>query len=61
MTETGKEGVKEHLKFPELLILELGRSSEGGHGNLVQDSCLENPVNRGALWAAVHGVTKNQT
>ena len=61
MTETGKEGVKEHLKFPELLIPELGRSSEGGHGNLVQDSCLENPVNRGALWAAVHGVTKNQT
>ena len=47
MTETGKEGVKEHLKFPELLIPELGRSSEGGHGNLVQDSCLVNPVKRG--------------
>ena len=61
MTETGKEGVKEHLKFPELSIPELGRSSEGGQGNLLQDSCLENPVDRGTLWATVLGVTKNQT
>ena len=61
MTETGKEGVKEHLKFPELLIPELGRSSEGRHGNLVQDSCLENPVNRAAWWATVHVAAKSWT
>ena len=26
----------------------LGRSPEGGHGNALQDSCLENPMDRGA-------------
>ena len=29
-------------------IPESGRSSEGGHGNLLQHSCLENPLDRGA-------------
>ena len=33
----------------------------GGHGNLLQCSCLENPVDRGAWWATVHGVTKSWT
>ena len=42
-------------------VLELGRSPEGGHGNPLQDSCLENPMDRGAWRAAVHGVTKSQT
>ena len=37
------------------------RSPGGGHGNPLQYSCLENPSVRGAWWAAVHGVTKNQT
>ena len=37
-----------------------GRSSAGGHGNPLQCSCLENPVDRGAWWARVHGVTKSQ-
>ena len=36
----------------------LGRSSEGGHGNLLQYSCLENYMDKGALWAIVHGVAK---
>ena len=27
-------------------VLELGRSPEGGHGNPLQDSCLENPMDR---------------
>ena len=31
-------------------IRDLGRSSGGGHGNLLQYSCLENPMNRGAWW-----------
>ena len=38
-----------------------GRSLGGGHGNPLQNSCLENPMNRGAWQAAVHGVTKSQT
>ena len=39
----------------------LGRSPGGGHGNLLQHSCLENPMNRGAWWATTHGVTKSWT
>ena len=30
-----------------------------GNGNPLQDSCLENPMDRGAWWAAVHGVTRS--
>ena len=37
------------------------RSPGGGHGNPVQYSCLENPMDRGAWWVTVHGVAKNQT
>ena len=32
-----------------------------GNGNLLQDSCLENSMDEGAWWAAVHGVTKSRT
>ena len=32
-----------------------------GNGNPLQYSCLENPVDRGAWWAAVHGVTQSRT
>ena len=39
----------------------LGRSPEGGKGKLLQYSCLENPMNRGAWKTTVHGVIKNQT
>ena len=39
----------------------LGRSPGGGHGNPLQNSCLENPMDRGAWQATVHGVTKRQT
>ena len=39
----------------------LGRSPGGGNGHPLQYSCLENPMDRGALWATVHGVTKSQT
>ena len=38
-----------------------GRSPGGGHGNPLQNSCLENPMDRGAWRATVHGVTKSQT
>ena len=36
-----------------------GRSPEGGHGNPVQYSCLENPMDRGAWWAVVQWVTNS--
>ena len=40
------------------LIPGSGRASGEGNGNPLQYSCLENPMNRGALWATVHEVTK---
>ena len=36
----------------------LGRSPGGGNGNPLQYSCLENPIDREAWLAVVHGVTK---
>ena len=36
----------------------LGRSPGGGNGNPHQCSCQEYPMDRGALWATVHGVAK---
>ena len=38
-----------------------GRCPEGGHGNLLQYSCLENPKDRGVRQATVHGVTEVDT
>ena len=38
-----------------------GRSPGEGNGNPLQDSCLENPVDRGAWQATVHGVVKSWT
>ena len=38
-----------------------GRSPGEGNGNPLQYSCLENPMDGGALWATVHGVAKSQT
>ena len=60
--------VSEHLvmsrKIPweksQILCIVKGYLGEG-NGNPLQYSCLENPINRGAWWATVHEVTKNQT
>ena len=38
----------------------LGRSPGEGNGNLLQYPCLENLMDTGAWWAAVHGVTKSR-
>ena len=38
-----------------------GRSPGGRHGNPLQYSCLENPMNKGAWQATVHGVAKSRT
>ena len=43
------------------LIPELGRSPGGGNGNLLEYSCLENPTDRGAMWAIAHRVAKSDT
>ena len=38
-----------------------GRSPEGGHGDPLQYSCLENPMDRAAWWATVHEAVKSWT
>ena len=43
-----------HLVAPQSLLGE-------GSGTPLQYSCLENPMDGGAWWAAVHGVAKSQT
>ena len=42
------------------LIPALGRSPEEGHGNTLQYSCLENPMDRGAWWPMAYRVAKSQ-
>ena len=37
----------------------LGRSPGRGHGNPLQYSCLENPVDKGPLWATVHRIQES--
>ena len=45
-----------------LLVNKLSRLVIGeGNGTPLQYSCLENPMDRGAWWTAVHGVTKSRT
>ena len=43
------------------LIPGLGRSPGEGHGNPLQYSCLENPMDRGSWWPTVHGVAESDT
>ena len=42
-------------------VLGLGRSPGEGNGNPLQYSYLENPMDRGAWWAVIHGVSKSRT
>ena len=42
------------------LIPGSGRSPRGGNGTPLQYSCQKNPMDRGAWWAIVHGVTRSQ-
>ena len=54
--------VKNLPAMQETQVWSLGREDPGvGNGNLLQDFCLENPMNRGAWRATVHGVAKSQT
>ena len=38
-----------------------GRSPGGGHGNPLQYSCLEKPMDRGAWWATAYRVAQSRT
>ena len=42
-------------------ITGLGRSLGGGHGNPLQNSCLENPMDSVTWWATVHSVAESET
>ena len=54
------QSVKNPLAIQETWVRSPSRRSPGGgHGNTLQYSCLENPMDRGAWWATVHGVTKS--
>ena len=46
------------MQIQETQIQSLGRSPEVGNGNLLQYSCLENSMDRGAWQATVHGVAE---
>ena len=56
-----------YLKFSDILhtvnvniSVFLGKTNGEGDGTPLQYSCLENPMDRGAWWAAVHGVAKSR-
>ena len=49
------------LFLPAILLIVLGLHNGEGNGTPLQYCCLENPMDGGAWWAAVHGVVKSQT
>ena len=58
----GSDGKESACSAGDLVsIPELGRSPGEGNGNLIQDSCQENPMDRGAWWATIYGVIESQT
>jgi len=57
---TSRELLRKGVLFQGDLDTTLACSGEGD-GTPLQYSCLENPLDRGAWWAAVHGVAKSQT
>ena len=58
----GAQMVKKPLAMQETWVQSLGWENplEDLHGNPLQYSCPENPMDRGAWWATVHGVTKSE-
>ena len=59
--------VENHLAVQDMglageeFVIPWGRSPGEGNDNPLQYSYLENPMNRGAWWAKVHGVTNSPT
>ena len=62
---SGASLVAQMVKNPpvkqEMQVRSLGALPGGEHGNPLQYSCLENPMDRGAWRATVHSVAKSQT
>ena len=57
---SGSEGKESACNMGDLgSIPGSGRSPGEGNGNLLQYSCLENPMDGGAWWAPIHGVAKS--
>ena len=46
------------MEYSKYFVINCKHSVGEGNGNPLQDSCLENPMDRGAWWATVHGVVK---
>ena len=60
----GSSAVKNLLAMQETLDQSLGWEdplATQGNGTPLQYSCLRNPIDRGAWWVTVHGITKSQT
>ena len=58
----GSDGKESACNVEDLgSVLELGKSPGEGHGNPLQYSCLENPMDRRAWRATLHGVTQSRT
>ena len=51
--------IKKNLEYDA--AIKKNKVPGGGNGNLLHFSCLENPINRGAWRAVVHGISKKQT
>ena len=57
ITTNPEDGVKSLNFKNKIIYIYIGE----GNGNPLQYSCLENPMDGGAWWAAVHGVAESQT
>ena len=57
----GSDGKASAYKAGDGLEVWVGKTPGGGHGYPLQNSCLENPTDRGAWGAMVHGVAKSET
>ena len=55
--------MKNLLAMGKIRVQPMGQEDplEEGNGNPLQYSCLEDPMDRGAWWATVHGVAKSRT
>ena len=56
---SGEEPTCQFKRHRRCSVPALGRSSGEGNGNLLQYSCLEKPMDRGAWWTTVHAVSKS--
>ena len=54
-------GIRKDVPSSELFLWPSVMKLREGNGNPLQDSCLKNPVDRGAWWAAVRRVAQSQT